>query len=130
MDKDYDVAISFAGEERDVARNLSAALKVFGLRVFLDEDEQDKLWGVDNLEFFSDLFLKRSEFCVMLISKSYLEKPWTTLERRAALARAMQERQSYILPIRFDDSELPGLLPTIGYQDFRKSTPMKLLASF
>jgi hypothetical protein len=119
MNTDYDVAISFAGEDRELARTLANEMKKFGIRVFLDEDEQEKLWGIDNAEFFSELFLKRTEFCLMLVSKHYTSKLWTTLERRAALAKAMTERGPYVLPVRVDDTELPGLLPTIGYQDIR-----------
>jgi TIR domain len=122
MNTDYDVAISFAGEDRKFARTLADEMKKFGIRVFLDEDEQEKLWGIDNAEFFSELFLKRTEFCLMLVSKHYAKKPWTTLERRAALARAMTERGAYVLPVRLDDTELPGLLPTIGYLDSRKKS--------
>jgi hypothetical protein len=41
---------------------------------------------------------------------------WTSLEARSAQARALEEKGSeYILPIRVDDIELEGLLPTIGY---------------
>jgi hypothetical protein len=119
MDTDYDLAMSFAGEDRELARALATEIKKYGVRVFLDEDEQQKLWGVDNAEFFTDLFLKKAEFCLMLVSEHYARKPWTTLERRAALAKAMTERSAYVLPIRLDDTELRGLLPTMGYQDIR-----------
>ena len=30
-------------------------------------------------------------------------------------ARAFQEHQEYILPARFDDTPIPGVLPTVGY---------------
>jgi hypothetical protein len=30
------------------------------------------------------------------------------------------------LPVRFDDTEIPGLAPTIGYLDARVLTPSKL----
>ena len=35
---------------------------------------------------------------------------------RSAQARALEEKgKEYILPIRVDDTELEGLLPTLGY---------------
>jgi hypothetical protein len=30
------------------------------------------------------------------------------------------ENREYILPVRLDDTEIPGLTPTIGYLDFYK----------
>jgi len=44
---------------------------------------------------------------------------WTRHERRSALARALEQRTAYILPVRLDDAELMGLSPTIGYIDAR-----------
>ena len=41
---------------------------------------------------------------------------WTTHERQSAQARALEQRGGeYILPIRVDDADLPGMPPTIGY---------------
>jgi hypothetical protein len=62
----------------------------------------------------------------MFISKHYVEKMWTRHERRAALARALQERKDYVLPARFDDSEVPGILPTVGYISLTAKSPVEL----
>jgi hypothetical protein len=52
----------------------------------------------------------------MFISKEYQTRKWTTHEARSAQARALEEKgNEYILPIRIDDTELEGLLPTVGY---------------
>lgn len=42
------------------------------------------------------------------------------------MARAIQDREEYILPARFDNTELPGLRPTVGYVDLRQKTPQQL----
>jgi hypothetical protein len=44
---------------------------------------------------------------------------WITHERRSAQARALQSNQEYVLPVRFDDTEIPGLLSTVMYVDAR-----------
>ncbi len=74
----------------------------------------------------SGLYRQHARFWVMFISKHYAEKVWTTHERRAALARAMAERTEYVLPARFDDTEIPGLRPTIAYVDPREEAPEQL----
>ena len=43
------------------------------------------------------------------------DKAWARHERRSALTKALHLRREYILPIRFDDTILPGLDPDIGY---------------
>ena len=58
----------------------------------------------------------------MLISENYQKKLWTNHERKAAQVRAFTENYEYILPIRLDDTEIPGILPTIGYLNWREET--------
>lgn len=55
----------------------------------------------------------------MLVSKYYPDKSWTQLERRSALSRAFRQPEEYILPVRLDDTEIPGLPSSIGYLDLR-----------
>jgi hypothetical protein len=45
------------------------------------------------------------------------------VERRAVLARAVRERREYVLPARFDDTVLPGLLDDVVAVDLRRHTP-------
>jgi TIR domain len=115
MEFEYDVAISFAGEQRSEAEAIAACLEKVGIRVFYDDYEQTKLWGKDLYEHLSDVYQKRARYCLMLVSEAYAAKVWTTLERRSAQARALSQRVEYILPVRFDDAEIPGLLNTVGY---------------
>ena len=112
----YEVAISFAGTEREYARELAAILKTKGVSVFLDEFDPDKLWGKDMVEYFDSVFRNDSRYCVVFVSKDYKERTWTRHEFRSAQARALEERgNEYILPIKVDETELDGLPPTINY---------------
>jgi hypothetical protein len=60
---------------------------------------------------------------VVFVSADYAGLDWTRLERRAAFSRAVMEAGVYMLPARFDDSELPGLLPDVVTVDLRRYTP-------
>ncbi len=60
---------------------------------------------------------------VVFISAEYLDRDWTRLERRAAFGRAVRERREYVLPARFDDTPLPGLLSDMVSVDLRRYTP-------
>lgn len=113
-----EVAISFAGEDRPFAKALAEALDNLGIRVFYDQFPEFKveLWGKDLPSHFMEIFLNNAEYCVPLISKHFKEKPYAMFELKAALARELQDAsREYILPIRLDDTPIPGLLPTKGY---------------
>jgi hypothetical protein len=118
----YDVAISFAGEDRDVAEELATQLVARSVSVFYDRFFQSELWGKDLYEHIADIYSKRATYCLMIVSRSYLLKKWTTHERKSAQARAFAQGAEYILPVRLDDTELPGLPSTIGYIDYRQAS--------
>ncbi len=126
----YDVGLSFAGEQRDYVRRVAEDLQYRGLRVFYDENEEDHLWGKNLLDYLSELYLKRCRYCIIFASAEYAAKMWPNLERQSAQARDITAAGEYILPVRFDDTEIPGLLPTVYYQDARKKSPEKIAGLF
>jgi hypothetical protein len=119
----YDVALSFAGEDRAYARKVADALQTDGVSVFFDEFESVRLWGKDLAVEFSLIYGRQARFVVPLVSGSYASKAWPRHEFRNALAAAVQSEGERILPVRLDDTELPGLRSTIGYLDGRTLGP-------
>jgi len=112
----FDVAISFAGRERKLAEDLAIRVKAAGFQVFYDEFFPEELWGKNLGEFFHEIYSKRSRYCVIFVSKDYLKGEWTVHERRSAQERMLKERgNDYILPIKMEDLELPGLPSATGY---------------
>jgi len=111
----YDVIISFSGEDRKIAEAIASKLSSNGIRVFYDCYEEATLWGMDLYKHLSNVYQKQACSCIILISKSYAERVWTTHERESAQARALNETREYILPVRLDNTELPKLLQTVGY---------------
>lgn len=122
MDKKYDIAISFAGEDRAVALGIASELTSEGVSVFYDEFEKADLWGKDLYEHLITIYKENSKYCLMLLSRSYEKKLWTSHERKAAQARAFKENSEYILPLKLDDTKVPGILETTGYIDYRSET--------
>jgi TIR domain len=124
----YDVALSFAGEQRTYVQRVAAALRRRGIRPFYDDYEQATLWGRDLYEHLDWVYQKAARYCVLFTSEAYARKVWTTHERRSAQARALQSNQEYVLPVRFDDIDIPGLRSTVAYVDARSVPPGKLAA--
>ena len=124
---DFEIALSFAGEDRVYVEQVASMLKARGITVFYDAYERANLWGEDLYEHLTDVYKERAKYTVIFISEHYGRKLWTQLERRAAQARAFTESQGYILPARFDKTEIPGLLPTTGYIDINDMEPENLV---
>jgi hypothetical protein len=117
---EYDVALSFAGEDRAAVEQFATLLRAQSLKVFYDSWEQASLWGRDLYRHLDEVYSKRARFCVMFLSAHYATKAWTNHELKAAQARAYRENEEYILPVRLDDTDIPGIRPTTGYLDLRR----------
>ena len=118
----YDVAFSFAGEQRGFVREVFNYVENSGVRVFFDEAKRTELWGENLVDYFQEVFQNNSRFCVMFISEEYKEKVWTNFERQVIEARSLID-QGYLLPARFDKTEVAGVLDTISYIDLSDMTP-------
>lgn len=117
---EFDVAVSFAGEDRALVEEVVSAIKAAQVRVFYDSDYLAETWGEDLVEYFDDVYRNKARYAIMFISRHYAEKMWCRHERRSALARALEQRGAYVLPVRLDDTDLDGLRPTVGYLDARR----------
>ena len=121
----WDVALSFAGAQRDYVQQVAQALQARGVRCFYDADEQIELWGKYLAEELPAIYGEQAAAVVVFVSTEYAARDWTRHERRAALARALRERREYVLPARFDDTLLPGLPSDMGTVDLRTRTPQQ-----
>jgi TIR domain len=122
----YDIAFSFACEQREYVSKVYRILKKeYNVKVFYDNDldVKTKLWGDDLGEVFQKVYGEQSKWCLMFISKEYKEKFWTRHEKRSALSRAIRQKGIYLLPARFDDTEIEGIPSTTGYIDISTIKP-------
>jgi|SRR5579872_564160 len=117
----WDVALSFAGAQREFAEQVARALAARDVRCFYDFDPatEVELWGKHLAEHLPSVYGNQAAVVVVFVSAEYASREWTRLERRAAFSRAMRENREYVLPVRFDDTELPGLLPDVAVIDLR-----------
>jgi hypothetical protein len=119
-DFEYDIALTFAGENRAYVEPIAQQLREAGVRVFYADFEQGRLWGEDLYVFFDAVFRKKARHALMFVSAAYVEKHWPMHEAKSVQARALEKADSpYLLPVKLDDVELPGLRPTVGYIDAR-----------
>ncbi len=125
--REFDIALSFAGENRDYVDRVANLLRDSGVKVFYDLFEEANLWGKNLYDYLSDIYMNKALYTIMFISEHYAKKLWTSHERLAMQARAFQESQEYILPARFDETAIPGVLPTVGYISLVDRTPERFV---
>lgn len=115
----FQVAFSFAGEQRELVRAIAGAVEVrLGVgSVFLDEWYEYYLAGDDADLKLQTIYAERCALAVVCVSARYGGKPWTRAEHAAIRARIMQARTAEdprardgVLPIRVGDGEVPGIL--------------------
>lgn len=127
--KKYDVALSYAAEQREYVERVAEELDRQSLVYFYAPREEWAMWGEDLAVFFQKLFTEDARYVVAFISDDYVRKPYPQWEFKSALAQAMSARSAYILPVRFDDSRLPGLAQTVKFLDARNLEPKDVAAA-
>ena len=122
----YEVALSFAGEQRGYVESVARALQSRGIAVFYDEFEKIALRGKHLAEELQAVYEHRSDRVVLFVSKAWVENSWPRHERGAILSRAVQEPGEYVLPVRFDDATVPGLPGDVAYVRAQDCSPAEL----
>jgi hypothetical protein len=115
----YDIAISFAGEDRKLAEDLARALQNKGVKVFYDVFYKHELWGKRLTTYFQDIYGPKTRFVVPVISKYFPIKDWTDFEFSIMRKEAKKRKIEFILPIRLDDTKILGIHEDVGYLDLR-----------
>lgn len=118
--KTYDIAISFAGEDRKIAETIATQCRKNGLSVFFTNPIEPDLIGKDMYQYFFDIYSRKATFAIILISKHYVSKPWTKHELKAAQSRQFESEREYILPVMLDDTDAAAIPKTMGYLDGKK----------
>lgn len=79
-DENYDIALSFAGEDRTYAEHLRDALEDLGHAVFYDLAEQHRFLGEDVEAFLGPIYASGSRYVVAVLGEQYGRKRWTLFE--------------------------------------------------
>ena len=72
----YDVALSFAGEDREIVESIARQLVDCDVKVFYDEFVTHELWGKDLFQHLSTVYRDKAKYCLVFVSKAYKEKVW------------------------------------------------------
>jgi hypothetical protein len=116
----FDIAISFAGEDREISERLAEKLQSKGIKVFYDRFFRSELWGKELTKYFQEVYGPKTKFVVLLLSKHYPVKKWTGFEFSIMDKEAEKRKNEFILPVRLDDTKMEGIKEDVAYLDYRK----------
>lgn len=116
--KKFDYALSFAGEQRDIAQEIHSKLSNLGFTGFYDFDYSSNLVGEDLVPKLRKIYKEESLYVIALISSDYKIKMWPKHEFRSAMENVLVQDNAYLIPIKIDDTQLESLSSTMGYLNF------------
>ena len=124
----FDLAFSFAGEDREFVKQIKMECDKLGLNSYYDEDRKLEQWGKSFIGEQRKVYGSyETKHFVPFISKHYFTKPIPKDEFSAARSSSLN-RDRYILPIKLDNSEIPieFLLSDTQYIKSSDHTPEQL----
>lgn len=101
----YDYALSFAGENRNLASKINQILLENEVAVFYDQNEQSRILAENVEDYLAPIYNSEAKFIIPLLSNIYPKKIWTKFESDAFKQRF---GENSIIPIWYSDCQ-PGL---------------------
>lgn len=125
---EYDVALSFAPEDRTEAEEFASLLRARNRNVLYDEYEPSEPGTNHLIVHLGELFRTKAWCCVLCISKHYPLKRWTDEERRAIEEHSLRDASNCIFLLKLDDTEVPGINETSGFNDLRRESKAHIVS--
>lgn len=103
---DFDIAISFAGEDRALAKYLAQQLIELDVQVFYDENFEANYLGKTWSKEFTRIFGIASRYVVCLLDGYHQAKIWPTFEREVFAPRV---KNGDVIPVFLDETPITGI---------------------
>ena len=98
INKKWDVFISYASQDKKIAKSFVKELKKLDVKVWYDDDVLK--WG-DSLMESINAGLRNSIFGVVILSKTFFKKQWTMTELNALFSLENSTGEKKILPLLY-----------------------------
>jgi TIR domain len=109
----YDVAISYAHEDIEIADAIANRLRQDGYRCFYNPNRLHKLLGLSISDALLEIYGRADTQVIALISTSYLTKEYP-MKEFAAATRSGPER---VIPVKIGNAQMPSILDETSYAD-------------
>lgn len=112
------IFISHSSKDKGLARRLATDLYTSGHKPWLDETEIKV--GEDIVKKIEE-GISIADYVIVILSKNSSVSGWVEKEWKTKYWDEIQRKQVLILPILIEECDIPGLLKTKKYADFRES---------
>jgi hypothetical protein len=113
------VFLCHSSKDRAFVRRLSRQLKAKNIDVWFDEDQI--LVGHDFVAKMEE-GVGKADFVAVVLSSNFVNGgPWAKEEYRTSLTKQVKEGRVVVLPVLKSDCDIPTMLSSKHYADFRKN---------
>ncbi len=116
----YDVAISVAEEDIEVAEKIAASLKARKITYYLYNEQSAESWGQHILKISLAKYGAEAKYVLVIISKAFIKKHWTSIENQI-IQVFKPGKEIYILPLRLDDTPVDGISKYIAFVKWERN---------
>lgn len=127
--KKYNIAVSYASEQRSYVERFVKRLQSLKLQVYYDRNEQAHMVGKILDQELHKIYIQQSEHCVLFLSDAYIEKPVTRYESQIILSETLF-KDGFMYIFKFDDVTLPGLNRNFVYSSIKDFSEPERYADF
>lgn len=117
---EHDIAISFAGEDKDLAEQIKIGLSARGVSVFFAPSSQAQLLGEPLEDVFAQKYGPSSRYVIVLVTENYSSKDWPRYELSIARDEEKERDEAFILPLLLSDKRMVQIPPYKGHLDLRQ----------
>jgi hypothetical protein len=103
---EFEIAISFAGENRALAAFVYESLTTVDVPVFYDEQYEANYLGKTWSKQFAEIFSTKSRYVLCILDKHYAAKIWPTFEKEQFTPRVATES---VFPVFLDKTTFVGI---------------------
>lgn len=114
----YDIAFSYASEQKEIIKYYSEKLQKLGLKIFIDTEHPELFVFKHVPDTLKAIYDNDETVMLIFLSREYAEKDFTKYESHIAFDRLLTEKRLAI--IKLDESTLPWLPSSFFYYDINK----------
>ena len=118
------IFITYSSENKEFAIKLSTDLEILGHEPWLDE------WEIrvgDCIPSKIGIGLADADYCAVILSNASAKSKWVDREWNTKYGEEIQKGRTIILPVLLEECEMPTLLKSKKYADFRKGYSVGLV---
>jgi hypothetical protein len=121
----FDVAFSFPGVKLEYVKQVATCVAAFvgRERVFFYQDYLAEMARPNLDAYLQNIYFRDAHLVAVFLCEGYENSEWCGLEWRAIRNLIKTGRTESVMMLRFDETELPGLLSIDGYINLAESNP-------